>query len=107
MRNEYTPREDSGALFINTKKVAGSKQPDYQGDLALSADLVKHLQATLTAGKVPTLRLAGWKRVSKGGTAWLSLQPAKPYVPGQQAYAPKGTTKPPVGFDEDKDGIPF
>jgi len=72
----------SGALFQNSKKQEGSKQPDYQGICEIG-------------GK--SYEIAGWKRQSKGGKPFLSL---KFQVPKKKADAAKKS-------DDDEGDIAF
>ena len=63
----------SGALFKNRKKQT-EKQPDYTGNIEMSADVVKDLMAQLDEGiKHPKADLSAWIRQSKSGMNFLSL----------------------------------
>ena len=63
----------SGALFKNRKKQT-EKQPDYTGNIEMSADVVKDLMAQLNEGvKHPKADLSAWIRQSKGGMNFLSI----------------------------------
>ena len=63
----------SGALFKNRKKQTG-KQPDYTGNIEMSADVVRDLMAQLDEGvKHPKADLSAWIRQSKSGMNFLSL----------------------------------
>ena len=60
MKNSsFEAKPNSGAMFPNQKKQDGSRQPDYRGYLLVGDNRVQ---------------LAGWKRKSKAGAAYLSLQ---------------------------------
>lgn len=90
---------NSGALFHQSVK-KNPKAPDYSGEV--DVDL-----AALGLGQGRhKLRLAGWKKVSKNGNTFLSLQVS---VPQQRtndgSYAPRAAAPSNDGFaDED---IPF
>ena len=63
----------SGALFKNRKKQT-EKQPDYTGNIEMSADVVRDLMAQLDEGiKHPKADLSAWIRQSKGGMNFLSI----------------------------------
>lgn len=55
----YQPKDKTGALFINGEKEPGSQQPDFRGYVLI--DNVR-------------IQLAAWKRWSKTGSEYLSLQ---------------------------------
>ena len=55
----YEVKEGQGALFINDKKETGTNQPDLRGYLQLAGERVQ---------------LAGWKKKSKAGQTYTSLQ---------------------------------
>jgi uncharacterized protein (DUF736 family) len=55
----FEAKPNSGALFANQQKHDGSRQPDYRGYVLVGDTRVQ---------------LAGWKRMSKVGAAYLSLQ---------------------------------
>ncbi len=85
----FEQRNGSGALFKNTKKEAGSKQPDYTGN-ALSP-----------SGEY--FELSAWIKEGKSGKFMsVSLQPK--FGSEQKPEKPKQTT----GFEDmDDDLIPF
>jgi len=55
----FEAKPNSGALFANQQKQDGSQQPDYRGYLIVGDTRVQ---------------LAGWKRKSRAGVAYVSLQ---------------------------------
>lgn len=57
MSEKQYDNEKRFVFFPNTKKEAGSQQPDYTGELTLD-------------GK--KYRLSGWRNVSKSGTTYVS-----------------------------------
>lgn len=57
--SNFEAKTNSGALFPNPKKQDGSRQPDYRGYLLVGDNRVQ---------------LAGWKRKSKAGAAYVSIQ---------------------------------
>lgn len=62
MSTNYEMREGSGSLFINEKKTS-DKQPDYNGNVLIN-------------GK--KMQIAGWKKQSKSGSTFLSIQISEP-----------------------------
>jgi uncharacterized protein (DUF736 family) len=58
----YEQRDGQGSLFINEKKTS-DKQPDYQGNVMIN-------------GK--KMQIAGWKKQSKSGSTFLSIQISEP-----------------------------
>ena len=52
-------KENSGALFRNDKKVAGSNQPDYTGNITINGE---------------RKRLAAWMKESQAGNKFMSIQ---------------------------------
>jgi len=52
-------KENSGALFRNDKKVAGSNQPDYTGNITINGE---------------RKRLAAWVKESQAGNKFMSIQ---------------------------------
>lgn len=68
MTKEYL---NSGALFVNRVKKK-EKSPDYSGELLLDLE-----SFGAGEGKVK-VRLAGWKKVGKSGTTFLSLSASAP-----------------------------
>lgn len=55
----FEARANSGALFANKTKTTGSKQPDYKGYVLINQTRVQ---------------IAAWKRSSKDGAPYLSIQ---------------------------------
>jgi uncharacterized protein (DUF736 family) len=62
-----------GAMFRNDRKKEGSKEPDYRGTLNVAGT---------------DYELAGWKRTSKKGVAFLSLTIQLPRNTNDQRPAP-------------------
>jgi hypothetical protein len=65
--------QDSGALFPTKKKV-GSNQPDYDGTVEISPELLVHLNQLHQAGKEIKFRLAGWAKRSKADNKFIGLK---------------------------------
>jgi len=109
---QYQP---NGALFKNHKK-ATDKQPDYNGSLEFSAEVVTDLWHQLQEGGQdnPKVDLAVWVRQSKKGTNFMSLIANIPYKrktqaqpnprQGQGSYDDRGQTSAPAPLDDE---IPF
>lgn len=57
--SNFEAKANNGALFGNQQKQDGSRQPDYRGYLLVGDTRVQ---------------LAGWKRKSKAGAAYISIQ---------------------------------
>ena len=64
----YEPKEGSGALFKNTKKEEGSKQPDYRGDLMVGGVVYEIAGWIKNTGKGPFLSLNGKPKDEQGGS---------------------------------------
>ena len=77
-----------GALFRNTKKAEGSKQPDYNGEAEIN-------------GK--KLEIAAWMSKSKGGMTYMQLKFQEP----RQKQAGDSDTAPRGKFDDMEQDIPF
>ena len=109
---QYQP---NGALFKNHKK-ANEKQPDYNGSLEFSAEVVTDLWHQLQEGGQdnPKVDLAVWVRQSKKGTNFMSLIANIPYKrktqaqvsppQGQGSYDDRGQAAAPAPLDDE---IPF
>ena len=64
----------SGVLFQNDRKTKNN-QPDYVGTMEFDQEVVKDLFDQMKNGvEKPKARLAGWKKVSKGGKPFVSLR---------------------------------
>ena len=61
MDNQYS---DSGTLFRNDRKEAGSKQPDYTGKLDITCE---------SCGNSFTRKLSAWLKEARSGRKFLSL----------------------------------
>ena len=92
---EYPKDVGRFALFTNDKKQAGTKQPDYNGNIELEEDL--------PAGKY---RVNGWKTPTKN-------DPKKVYLSGKIAPmmerqdGPGRSAPPPKQDEDDNDSVPF
>lgn len=102
MPNQIYP--PGGALFRNDRKVAGSKQPDINGNLEISRELLNALNALDKSGQPIRMRIAGWTRV-KDGKKWTSITASE----NQQKAPPPPTRPVPAldGLDDLDDDIPF
>lgn len=70
MENNYPP---SGSLFTNEQK-RNDNSPDYSGYLELTSEVIDDLIAQKQRGEQkPSMELVGWKKVSKGGKAFLRV----------------------------------
>ena len=64
----------SGVLFQNDRKTKDN-QPDYTGTMEFDPEVVRDLYTQMQNGSdKPKARLAGWKKVSKGGKPFVSLR---------------------------------
>lgn len=88
--SDYTPRDNSGALFSNDKG-GNDKRPDCRGNCMIGGTLYE---------------VAAWKRRTQDGRAWLSLAFSVPREKQAEAK-PAPNFPPPAGATDDKDGIPF
>jgi uncharacterized protein (DUF736 family) len=95
MENKFETKPNSGALF-SVKSKTNANQPDYRGDVLIDLSTFKQEN-----GKI-MVALSGWKKTSKNGNVFLSLQAQKPYVKEeeQERRAPQNN---PI----DDDDIPF
>ncbi len=59
MADKFEPKDMSGGLFKNGKKLRGGEQPDYTGYVIVGG---------------ARLQIAGWKKTSKAGDAYISLK---------------------------------
>lgn len=73
---------DSGALFPNTRKQG--QQPDWEGTVDFSHDLISWLAGQARNNQPTTIRLAGWKKTSKKGAPYVSLKASAPRESQQQ-----------------------
>jgi hypothetical protein len=78
----YEMKENSGSMFVNTKKEKET-QPDRIGNALVG---------------VVDYFVSGWIKETKSGDKWLSLA----FKPKEQALS-----KPPSSIKDDEDGIPF
>lgn len=102
----YEKRPLTGALFSNDKKVAGSNQPDFQGDLTLDVTLLQNLIKLAQANQPITLRVGGWKKTTAAGKVYLSLAPSALRPPQQsQAFSPPPQQREELPVSDDE--IPF
>lgn len=81
-----TSNQASGVLFTNTKKT-NTKAPDYSGNIEISADFLRVIQANMVNG-VCKLDLAGWRREGRNGT-FLSLNAKPPFSKDGNTGAPR------------------
>ena len=61
--SNFERKDLTGALFINSRKEPGSRQPDYSGNALIEG--VEY-------------RIAGWKQKAKSGVVYLSLKFSEP-----------------------------
>lgn len=69
--DEYADRT-SGALFVNNRKMKES-QPDHNGKLQISKELLRELVDRAKSGGEIKLDLSVWERTSKAGLDYLSI----------------------------------
>ena len=97
----------SGALFKNRKKQT-EKQPDYTGNIEMSADVVRDLMAQLDEGiKHPKADLSAWIRQSKGGMNFLSLNSSVFYERNGGHNKSSNNNNQTSGSNDLDDEIPF
>ena len=97
----YTPRPNTGSLFVNkVKKTA--KSPDYQGGFLVN---VSDLEIENGQAKI---KLSGWKKVAPSGMTYLSLalDTWKPDPNYQKSEQPQ-QRQPAAGLADMEDDIPF
>lgn len=89
----------SASLFKNDRKET-EKQPDFTGPGSISKEDFMAIADAITAGKCNfddkgqiKLRVAGWKRESSGGRAYISLSLSVDDYQAGGASAPKSATK--------------
>lgn len=78
-------KENSGVLFRNDKKVAGSNQPDYTGNITINGE---------------RKRLAAWVKESQAGNKFMSINVSD--FTNEQT-APKPAQQPAQEYDD----LPF
>jgi len=95
MDKKFDSKPNNGALF-SVKSKTNANQPDYRGDVLIDLSTFKQENGMIMVS------LSGWKKTSKNGNVFLSLQAQKPYVKDEQE-APR------VRQDQhiDDDDIPF
>ena len=100
-KTEYKPRPDSGNLHASNFK-KGKESPYYFGEIAIN---LKDMTNMKTEDGLTIIKLAGWKRVSKGGKTYLSIVVDR-FVPEQKSGGyPRQETRQEDNFgDED---LPF
>ena len=97
----------SGALFKNRKKQT-AKQPDYTGNIEMSADVVRDLMAQLDEGvKHPKADLSAWIKHSKAGMNFLSLNASVFYERNGGHNRSSNNSNQSSGLDDMDDEIPF
>jgi uncharacterized protein (DUF736 family) len=94
----YEPKPNTGSLFANKEKKQ-PMSPDYQGTVLVDMSTLK------VANGVATVKLNGWKKVSKSGLTYLSLS-VDTFVPdpNYKKAAPKPQAQSVADLDDD---IPF
>ena len=80
---------NSGRLFKNDYKTAGTNQPDYRGEINVDGT---------------EKQLAAWIKKSKAGRTYMSLQVEDPYVKEKSEPEEKQQSK---GKEIDIEDIPF
>lgn len=93
-----------GALFPARKTTAN--QPDFTGEVTIDQELLEYLAVSLRTGKPMKLRLAGWRKTSKGGKDYLSILPSKVVERTETKPQPHKQASSPFDVDDD-DEIPF
>lgn len=81
-------KDGQGTLFRNNKKVDGSMQPDYRGELSMNGVLCE---------------IAGWIKEGQKGK-WMSLSVKPKEAPAEQPTTRRATGEPGNAPDSD---IPF
>lgn len=93
MAKTFKTKENSGALFKNTRKEKET-HPDYQGKIVLSPELAE------IASQGGELQLAAWKNTSEKGTTYISIAVSEPY---EAEEAPKKKKKAVVDEDDEEE----
>lgn len=71
--------EDGGALFPNKNK-RNDKQPDYDGKITIDRDTAAYIFEQIKGGNAnPTIKLAGWRRMGRNNTTFVSLKADIPW----------------------------
>lgn len=93
---EYQTKPNTGSMFASKSKKT-DKSPDYWGDIVVDTRTLKAVDG------LATLRVSGWKKVSKAGSVYLSLALSAPLEQTQQAQQPR----PAQTLADMEDDIPF
>lgn len=88
----FEQKPNSGALFINAKKVT-QNHPDHRGDIHLDKTFLIQ-QMDKSPGALVKISISAWAKTSAAGKDYLSLSASEPWEPGQAA------SKTPVPDDE-------
>lgn len=98
----------SGVLFQNDRK-QNDRQPDYNGNLEVSREIVDDLVAQVREGiDKPVIDLAGWRKTTKAGKPFLSLRGGVPWKRKANDDAQqRAQQRPAPNFDLGGDDIPF
>jgi hypothetical protein len=95
-KKEYEQRDNSGTLYINRKKKAGSKQPDRDGSAIIDGT---------------EYWIAGWDKVSANGElislSFETKEAAEARRNQRSASAAPPTSRPPATREELDEEIPF
>jgi len=96
----FEAKPDTGSLFA-TKIKKNEKSPDYFGEVKVNLSDLTNI--TKNADGTVTVKINGWKRLTKGGSTYLSLAVNR-FVPTQQGGSQPQRPKAESFDDED---IPF
>jgi|AACY02.16.fsa_nt_gi hypothetical protein len=98
----------TGAIFQNGRKQKDS-HPDYQGEIEIGPEAMQSLIAQRDRGEeFPKVEIAGWKKTTKNGDMFLSVNANPPYEgerKGSNAPSGGGQSFSPAPTPDDK--IPF
>jgi hypothetical protein len=97
-----------GALF-KAKQKTHANQPDYRGNIEMSAAFLKELYAVAkgSEGGIVKAELSAWLKKSKNGVSYMGLQLQKPYRREETADGPAPQTRGGGSGRSLDDDIPF
>lgn len=93
----------TGAIFQNGRKQKDS-HPDYTGEIELGPEVIQSIMDQKGRGEgFPKIDIAGWKKTTKNGDMFLSVNANPPYEGEKGASAPSAPAPEPNVDDK----IPF
>lgn len=85
----------NGALFKNTRKEEGTKQPDYNGNIEVTKEWLDAQLAELGTKESLKINISGWKKESRNGP-YISMSVNAPFKKGQTTQS----RRPPSNEDD-------